>query len=245
MPLIGIPSYLDTSSPEKMPARFAASKPFIRALLAVGASPVIIPLGMDDARLHEIYARLDGILLAGGHDLNPATYGQILHPKTEGVDPARDQCELIMARWALADQKPVFGICRGIQALNVAAGGTLIQDVNESVPHAIRHQYAPEKPRDYVAHDIDTLTGTHLADILGHRARVNSFHHQAIEQVAPGFRVSAYAPDGVIEAIERDNGHSRTFAVGVQWHPESLIDTDPTMRSLFEAFVAQADAPSY
>src|SRR5215831_10418297 len=157
MPLIGIPSYLDTSSPEKMPARYAASKPFVMALLAVGASPVIIPLGMDEVRLRETYARLDGVLLAGGHDLNPATYGQSLHPKTEGVDPARDQCELIMARWALADHKPVLGICRGIQALNVAAGGTLIQDVNESVPHAIRHQYAPEKPRDYVAHDINTL----------------------------------------------------------------------------------------
>ncbi|MHB8626635.1 MAG: gamma-glutamyl-gamma-aminobutyrate hydrolase family protein [Aggregatilineales bacterium] len=242
MPLIGIPSYMDTSSPDKMPARYAASKPFVMALLAVGASPVIIPLGMGGAQLREIYARLDGVLLAGGHDLNPASYGQSLHPKTEGVDPARDECELIMARWALADRKPVFGICRGIQALNVAAGGTLIQDVTETVPHAIRHQYAPEKPRDYVAHDIDTLKGTRLAKILGQRARVNSFHHQAIERVAPGFHVSACAPDGVIEAIEPDDG---AFAVGVQWHPESLIDTDPTMRALFETFIAQADEPGH
>ena len=242
MPLIGIPSYLDTSSPDRMPARYAASKPFILALLAVGASPVIIPLGMAEAQLREIYERLDGVLLAGGNDLSPATYGQTLNPKTEGVDPARDQCELMMARWALADHKPVFGICRGIQALNVAAGGTLIQDVTETVPHAIRHQYAPEKPRDYVAHDIDTLNGTRLATILGGHARVNSFHHQAIEQVAPGFHISARAPDGVIEAIEPDN---ETFAVGVQWHPESLIEIDPTMRALFETFVTQADAPGH
>ncbi len=242
MPLIGIPSYMDTSSPDKMPARYAASKPFIMALLAVGAAPVIIPLGMGNTQLREIYARLDGVLLAGGNDLNPASYGQTLNPKTEGVDPARDECELIMARWALADRKPVFGICRGIQALNVAAGGTLIQDVTETVPHAIRHQYAPEKPRDYVAHDIDTLNGTRLAGILGHHARVNSFHHQAIERVAPGFHISACAPDGVIEAIEPDDG---AFAVGVQWHPESLIDTDPTMRALFETFIAQADAPGH
>lgn len=242
MPLIGIPSYLDTSSPDKMPARYAASKPFVLALLAVGASPVIIPLGMTDAQLREIYERLDGVLLAGGHDLSPATYGQTLNPKTEGVDPARDECELTMARWSLRDRKPVFGICRGIQALNVAAGGTLIQDVNQTIPHAIRHQYAPEKPRDYVAHDIDTLNGTQLAKILGQHARVNSFHHQAVEQVAPGFHISARAPDGVIEAIEHD---AEPFAVGVQWHPESLIETDPTMRALFETFVAQADAPGH
>jgi putative glutamine amidotransferase len=242
MPLIGIPSYLDTSSPEKMPARYAASKPFIMALLAVGAAPVIIPLGMGDAQLHEIYARMDGVLLAGGNDLSPTTYGQTLYPKTNGIDTSRDECELIMARWALADHKPLFGICRGIQALNVAAGGTLIQDVTDMLPHAIRHQYAPEKPRDYVAHDIDTLNGTRLARILGQHARVNSFHHQAIERVAAGFHISAYAPDGVIEAIEHDNG---TFAVGVQWHPESLIDSDPTMRALFETFVAQADQPGH
>ena len=236
MPLIGIPSYLDTSSPDKMPARYAASRPFIEALTAVGAAPVVIPLGLSEQALHEIYSRLDGVLLAGGHDINPATYGRAMHPKTEGVEPMRDQCEIQLAQWSLAEHKPLLGICRGVQALNVAAGGTLIQDVNESVPHAIRHQYAPEKSRDYVAHDIDLLEGTRLASIMGHRARVNSFHHQAVDTVAPGFRVSAYAPDGVIEAIEHVNG---TFAIGVQWHPERMPG-DPLAEKLFSELVAAA-----
>ena len=113
----------------------------------------------------------------------------------------------------------------------------MIQDVTEMVPHAIRHQYFPEKPRSYVAHDVETVSGTRLAAILGSDARVNSFHHQAVDRVAPGFQVSAVAPDGIIEAIEHSNGH---FAVGVQWHPESLVETDTKMKALFEAFVTQA-----
>ncbi len=235
-PLIGIPSFLDTSLPDKMPARFAMSRPYITALVAVGAAPVLIPLDMGEQTLRSIYERLDGLFLAGGGDMNPEAYCQTLYTKTEGLDLLRDQAELTLARWALEDHKPLLGVCRGVQALNVASGGTLIQDVSDMVPHAIRHQYFPEKPRNYVAHDVATVEGTRLSAILGSSAHVNSFHHQAVENVGSGFRVSAYAPDGVIEAIEHVNG---TFAVGVQWHPESLIESDTKMMALFEAFVAQ------
>lgn len=235
-PLIGIPSYLDNSMPDKMPARFAMSRPYVTALTIVGAAPVIIPLDLGIETMRGIYERLDGLFLAGGGDMNPACYGQNVYPKTEGLDALRDEAELIMARWALEDHMPVLGVCRGVQALNVAGGGSLIQDVTDMIPHAIRHQYFPEKPRDYVAHDVATVEGTRLANILGNEARVNSFHHQAVKDIAPDFRVSAYAPDGVIEAIEHVNG---TFAVGVQWHPESLVQSDAKMMALFEAFIAQ------
>jgi putative glutamine amidotransferase len=235
-PMIGIPAYTDNSFPDKMPARFAMSRPYITALIAAGAAPVIIPLDLPEERLWSLYQRMDGVFLAGGGDMNPACYGQDIHSKTEGLDSLRDDAELKFARWALNDHKPLLGVCRGAQALNVAAGGTLIQDVNDQVPHAIRHQYFPDKPRDYVAHGIDTVSGTRLSAILGREARVNSFHHQAVLNIADGFRVAAYAPDGIVEAIEHANG---TFAIGVQWHPESLVTTDRGMMGLFAAFVEQ------
>jgi putative glutamine amidotransferase len=220
-----------------MPARFGMSRPYITALEVVGAAPVILPLALGIGTLRSLYDRLDGLFMAGGGDLNPACYGKGTYTKTEGIDSLRDEAELILTRWALEDGMPLLGVCRGVQTMNVAMGGTLIQDVTDQWPNAMRHQYFPEKPRHYVAHDIAVLPDTHLSAILGHSARVNSFHHQAIEKVGTGFRVAAYAPDGVVEAIERQNG---SFAVGVQWHPESLIDTDSSMYALFEAFVKQA-----
>jgi len=113
----------------------------------------------------------------------------------------------------------------------------LFQDIGDFVPDAIRHQYYPEFPREYVAHSIETVSATRLADILGSTAHINSFHHQAIDRVASGFKVSAYAPDGVIEAIESE---SQGFTVAVQWHPESLVTTDAGMMGLFKAFIQAA-----
>jgi len=213
------------------------SRPYITALEAVGALPVILPLAMGMDTLRALYDRLDGLFMAGGGDLNPACYGQGAYTKTEGIDSLRDEAELILTRWALEERMPLLGVCRGVQTLNVAAGGTLLQDVTDQWPDAIRHQYYPDKPRNYVAHPISVVPDTRLSAILGQAAHVNSFHHQAVEAVGSGFRVAAYAPDGVIEAIER---HDDAFAVGVQWHPESLIDTDSGMYALFEAFVKQA-----
>jgi putative glutamine amidotransferase len=235
--LIGIPSYHDTSLPDKMPERFAMSRPYLTALEAVDAAPVILPLALGLDTLRALFDRLDGLFMAGGGDLDPACYTVGAHPKTEGVDRLRDETELILTRWALEEKKPLLGVCRGVQTLNVAAGGTLIQDVGELWPNAIRHQYFPEKPRSYVAHDVTTVDGTWLADVLGTTAHVNSFHHQAVDQIAKGFRAAAYAPDGVIEAIEHEGA---AFAVGVQWHPESLIESDSAMYALFEAFVRRA-----
>ncbi|HLY26216.1 MAG TPA: gamma-glutamyl-gamma-aminobutyrate hydrolase family protein [Aggregatilineales bacterium] len=235
--MIGIPGFFDTSSPDKLPPRFAMSRPYIAALEASGALPVILPLALGLDTLRGLFDRVDGLFMAGGGDLNPACYLQDAHTKTEGIDELRDETELLLTRWALESDKPLLGVCRGVQTLNVAAGGTLVQDLSEQWPDSIRHQYFPEKPRSYVAHEISTVPGTRLSQILGGKAHVNSFHHQAVATVGGGFTVAAYAPDGVIEAIEAPG---ERFIVGVQWHPESLIETDEAMNALFAAFVRAA-----
>lgn len=236
-PLIGIPTCHDTSAPDKLPERFAMSRPYINALEAAGAAPVLLPLALGAETLRSVFSRLDGVFFAGGGDVNPVCYSKDCYTKTEGIDTLRDETEQLLARWALDADKPILGVCRGLQLLNVAAGGTLVQDVADLIPNAIRHQYYPEKSRDYVAHGITTTEGSCLNQILGGEAQVNSFHHQAIETPASGFAVSGIAPDGVIEAIEVP---SNRFVIGVQWHPESLIRKDKSMFSLFEAFVQAA-----
>ena len=236
-PLIGIPTFHDTSAADRLPERFGMSRPYIIALEAAGAAPVLLPLALDPETLRSVFSRLDGLFMAGGGDVNPACYGARAHEKTDDIDDLRDQTEILLARWALEADMPILGVCRGVQTLNVSAGGTLLQDVKTFVPGAIRHQYAPEKPRSYVAHELSTVPDTRLASILGASAHVNSFHHQAVERPGEGFVVSAVAPDGGIEAIE---GRGHRFTIGVQWHPEGLIHSDPTMLGLFEAFVRAA-----
>lgn len=213
------------------------SRPYITALEAAGAAPILLPLALGEETLKSLFSRLDGLFLAGGGDLNPACYARVQHPKTEGIDSLRDETELLLTKWALDANMPLLGVCRGTQTLNVASGGTLIQDVSDQVPNSIRHQYFPDKPRDYVAHGVETVQGTRLSQILGITAQVNSFHHQAVDTTAHGFAVSAIASDGVIEAIELP---SNRFVIGVQWHPESLVTFDPTMMALFESFIQAA-----
>jgi putative glutamine amidotransferase len=186
-----------------------------------------------------IYGRLDGLLLPGGVDVAPALYGEDPHPKLGKVEGPLDEAELVLARWALADGLPLLGVCRGIQTLNVAAGGTLYQDLPSQYPGALRHSCSPpDYPRQHRAHAVHVEPGSRLATILNaHETMVNSRHHQAVKDLAPGFVVSARAPDGVIEGIE---GEDERFAVGIQWHPESLAADDPQMLALFQALVRAA-----
>jgi putative glutamine amidotransferase len=182
----------------------------------------------------------DGLLLTGGVDVDPAAYGEReRHPAVE-VDPVRDPYELALARAALARDMPVLAICRGAQVLNVAAGGTLIQDVPSTVATSIEHRIA--EPKDAVAHDVIVAAHSRLANYLQtsakapHRVPVNSRHHQAVRQPAPLFVVSATAPDGVIEAIEKPDA---PFCIGVQWHPENFWRTGE-FAALFRGFVEAA-----
>jgi putative glutamine amidotransferase len=156
------------------------------------------------------------------------------------VDPDRDRVELQFARWAIAEGKPVFGLCRGLQIVNVALGGTLYQDIAAQFSGAIKHDCFPTAgyARDHLAHEVTVSAGSRLGTLIGAASlRVNSMHHQAVKELAPGLLPSAVAPDGVVEAVESPD---QPFLLGVQWHPESLVERDLRMRRLMAGFVEAA-----
>ena len=184
---------------------------------------------------------LNGLLFTGGDDLDPAYYREPRHPKTHLADAPRDQFELELARLALAEDTPMLAVCRGLQVINVAAGGTLIQDIASEVNEALGHQI--DSPLYAIAHEIWVSRGSALANVMqeqlgdGEVLHVNSRHHQAVKQTAAGFDVCATAPDGIIEAIERPNSR---FCIAVQWHPENFWRTGE-FRALFEEFVKASE----
>lgn len=205
---------------------------YIASLEKAGARVRVLDAANDP--LPSALDECDGILLTGGVDVDPREYGEAPHPTVE-LDAARDAYELALARLALARNLPLLAICRGSQVLNVAAGGSLIQDLPSQHPRAIRHSITVTK--DAIAHDVAIEPGTCLSVLFGSPTiAVNSRHHQAVKDVAPGFIVSATSPDGVIEAIERTNA---PFCVGVQWHPENFWATGQ-FTSLFGALVDAA-----
>ena len=191
-----------------------------------------IPLSNgDDPR--KVVEQFDGILLTGGLDVDPALYGQAPHPTTK-IAADRDRFEVPLAKAAVERDVPLFAICRGVQVLNVAAGGTLVQDIPSTVTTDLNHSI--DLPKNHPAHGVQATAGTKLAATLGPAFTVNSRHHQAVGTVAPDFVVSAVSPDGIVEAIERP---ASTFCVGVQWHPENFWKTGE-FRGLFSDFVAAA-----
>jgi putative glutamine amidotransferase len=185
---------------------------------------------------------VSGLLLTGGDDVAPGRYGETPHPTVE-EDPARDEFEIALVADVRRRNLPLLAICRGIQVLNVAAGGTLVQDIPSQVQGALNHNWTvpPHQPYD-LAHEIWIEKDSLLATLMGERlvgsdtCEVNSRHHQAVKQVAPGFRVTATAPDGVIEAIEDP---AARFCLGVQWHPENFWRTGE-FRPLYEGFINAA-----
>ena len=187
----------------------------------------------------DVVGQVDGILLPGGDDVLPSLYGATAHATFEAVEPGRDAYELELARRAADADLPLFAICRGIQVLNVARGGTLVQDIPSELPDAIPHEVR-DTPHT-IAHDVWVSEGTLLQRLLRERIEgdacpVNSRHHQSVQKVGDGLVVSATAPDGVIEAVEDP---SKRFCLGVQWHPENFYRTGE-FRTLFEAFVNAA-----
>jgi putative glutamine amidotransferase len=208
---------------------------YVESVKLAGGDPVVLDAGGDPAGALD---RLDALLLTGGLDVDPALYGETAHATTE-VDAARDRFEIPLSREAVARDLPVFAICRGVQVLNVAAGGTLIQDIPSTVTTDLTHSI--DIPKDHAAHNVRVTPGTRLAASLGtaiplETCAVNSRHHQAVDRVAPSFVVSAVSSDGVVEAIERP---ASAFCVGVQWHPENFWRTGE-FGELFGAFVKAA-----
>ena len=242
-PLIGITTQTLQAIdgiPEGLPHSVVMNQRYYHAAAAARTAPVLIPLLDDIEALRAIYDRMDGILLPGGVDIDPAVFGETPHEKLGRTDPARDRVEIQLAKWAVEDNKPVLGLCRGLQVINVALGGTLYQDLETEYPNAIKHDYFPNYgfERDYLAHEVALVGGSRLERALESRSiPVNSMHHQGIKVLASGLAPSAVAPDGLIEAVESTNGN---FVVGVQWHPEVFESSDPNTGHLFSAFLAAA-----
>ena len=208
-----------------------------QAVLHVGGDVHIVDASMAPG---EVIEGIDGLLLSGGEDVAPGRYGEAAHPSVVDVDAARDAFEIALVGEARRRNLPIFAICRGIQLLNVACGGTLVQDIPSEIAGALDHHWTvpPHKPYD-LAHEVWVDKDTLLARLLRERlsdtdaCEANSRHHQAVKRIADGFRVSATAPDGVIEAIEDP---SAGFCLGVQWHPENFWRTGE-FRPLFEGFL--------
>jgi len=207
---------------------------YLEAVRECGGLPLIVSPACGDM-VHRLVELLDGLLLTGGPDLDPLYYGEEPLPGLEEVSPSRDEMEIGLVREFLKRHKPVLGICRGCQVMNVAAGGSLYQDIATQVPGCIKHRQSA--PRWYPTHTVHLKETSSLAAILGRVAlRINSRHHQAVARLGEGFEAVARAPDGVIEAIELTG---TGFGIGVQWHPEDMFPEE-TARSLFEAFIAAA-----
>ncbi|WP_406207928.1 gamma-glutamyl-gamma-aminobutyrate hydrolase family protein [Kitasatospora sp. NBC_01560] len=220
-PLIGITSYQDEAAWAVWHQRAAlVPQTYVDAVSAAGGTPVLLPPQPGGAgRLLDV---LDGLVLAGGPDVDPARYGAAADPHTGPPHPARDDWELALLHGALERDLPLLGVCRGMQLLNVALGGTLRQHLPER-----SHRIVPAR---FVRHRVDVRPGTRAAAVLGPAAEVSCYHHQAVDRLGTGLHATAHSADGTVEALELPG---RRFALGVQWHPE----TDPDDPRLFHALV--------
>jgi microsomal dipeptidase-like Zn-dependent dipeptidase/gamma-glutamyl-gamma-aminobutyrate hydrolase PuuD len=217
---------------------------YVNAVIQAGGIPVLIPVTNDTRVLDAILSQIDGLILSGGGDIHASFFNEELHPAVDDCDLLRDESDLYLVRKAAEIQLPILGICRGHQVINVAFGGTLIQDIPSQVPDThINH--SQEQAREIATHEVTIAPDSKLAQILHrapctvHRVPVNSFHHQAIKDLAPNFKVVAKADDGVIEAIE--STEEKTI-IGVQWHPENrTVAGDGDMLPLFRYIVAESE----
>ncbi|MGQ0765553.1 MAG: gamma-glutamyl-gamma-aminobutyrate hydrolase family protein [Gemmatimonadota bacterium] len=227
--------------PAGLPQSDVMNQRYYVAAAMAGGAPVLIPLLADEPEaLRASYDACSGILIPGGVDVDPANFNEEPHPRLGRIDPARDRVEMQLTRWAVEDRKPLFGLCRGLQVINVTLGGSLYQDLEAQYPDSIKHDYFPTYgyERDHLAHEVELASGSRLRQ-LNARARisVNSMHHQGVKTLAPSLVATAVAPDGLIEGVESASDH---FLVGVQWHPEVFDMTDEHTGPVFRAFIAAA-----
>jgi putative glutamine amidotransferase len=210
---------------------------YIIAIENAGGTPILLPLIKNESHISDFLNIINGLLLSGGVDVDPLLYGEEPHPKMGKIDVDKDRVEMKLIPRALELDLPILGICRGIQVLNVAAGGTLYQDMSMSPNSVLKHRQ--EAPGSYATQTIEVKENSRLWEILGQSViRVNSFHHQAVKEVAPEMITSAVSCDGIIEAIESPN-HS--FVIGIQFHPELMWETSKPVFNLFKAFVNAAE----
>ncbi len=234
-PLIGI-----SCSYDQKEGRFFLPEAYCEAVVKSGGFPVILPGTGGIKSVRPYFAAIKGLILAGGGDVDPVHFNEEPQPGLGEITPDRDRFEIMLIKAALKKNLPVLGICRGAQVLNVACGGTVIQHIASGVKKPLKHFQSA--PRWYPTHEIAIVDSSRLAKIIGTKAaRVNSFHHQAVRQPAPGFTACARSSDEVIEAIEHPGYR---FVIGVQWHPECMVDKDKNSAQLFREFIAAAGSRS-
>jgi putative glutamine amidotransferase len=235
-PLIGVTTSITIGA---HPERAYVNSAYLRAVQAAGGVPVLLPPTLDAEGRRQLLAEVNGLLLTGGGDVDPARFGEEPHATVSDVAPARDDLEIEATRAALDGRRPVLAICRGLQVLNVALGGSLHQDVASEPGSPIRHRQA--EPRDQPSHRVKVAPASRLAEVLGaEEVDVNSMHHQAVNALGRGLVPVAWAPDDIVEGLELDD--RRRFVVAVQWHPEELVGHSEAARRLFAALVRAAGA---
>src|SRR5712691_6203679 len=234
LPLIGVSTSITVG---KHPERAYVNSAYLHAIQQAGGVPVPLPPQLSAAALERLAGELSGLLLTGGGDVDPARYGETPHPTLYEVAPARDMLETSAVHIALERRLPVLAVCRGIQVLNVALGGTLFQDVGTEPGTQLQHSQT--EPRDQPTHKVKIEPRSRLAQIMGtDEIEVNSMHHQAVKALGRNLTAVAWAPDQIIEGVE-DADPSR-FVLGVEWHPEELVGHSEPARRLFAALVNAA-----
>jgi putative glutamine amidotransferase len=230
-PLIGITTY-NGKNPSNNPIT-AAQHSYIRAVTQAGGLPVLIPSILSEQDFYDLYSRLQGVMFTGGGDVSLKYFDGADHVRIAGVDESRDMTEISLLRKAVQDGKPLLGICRGAQVMNVALGGTLYTHIPNELKGALDHDY-PGELFPALVHYVNVDETTRAAEIFGETLlHVNSLHHQGLKDIAPGLKIAGHAPDGLVEVVEIPD---HPYAVAVQWHPEWLTD-QPAMQRLFKSFV--------
>ena len=237
-PVIGIPADFAPAPDTKIShPRWQLNETYVNAIYDAGGLPLILPVLPDDN--DQLMNLLDGVILSGGGDIHPDRFGRPIHPRTAGISEERDELELRMFGAARARSLPILGICRGLQLVNVAMGGTLIQDIPDERPASSQHdQHLDGLARDDVSHPVDLVPGSQLEGIYGEtRIMTNSYHHQAVDDLAEGLTITGWAEDGTVESFETAGD---PFLVAVQWHPETLYRRHTDHSQIFNAFMVAA-----
>lgn len=238
-PVIGISTNFQTVDKGKFLGmeRIFVNKDYVDAIIKTGGIPLLLP-PVENTEILARYVRLcDGVILSGGGDINPILYHEAPHPKLEEFHTRLDCSQWLLTQAILAADKPLLAICRGIQLLNVVQGGTLWQDTSIIAPPVMLHSQSG--PRGDVFHPVEIAQDSILYNLFGNRLEVNSFHHQCLNRLGKGLKITATAPDNVIEAVEMPGYR---FVMGIQWHPEMLLTASGTMLPLFQQFVRACSA---
>ena len=230
MNIIGISgSILSEGSIEKA----FVNRTYVDSVVRAGGVPFVMPICEDENIIKKMIENVDGVIMTGGVDIHPFRFNEEPNPKIGEISKERDDFDFLIMKHAFEKNKPIFGICRGIQLINVFFGGTLIQDINSQKNTNILHSQTA--PRDIATHKIKIKKDSVIFDIFGKSAEVNSFHHQAIGKLSKDFKITSAANDGIIESIEFKK--KDRFILGVQWHPECMTEKDEKMQNIFSMFV--------